>query len=74
MLEAIGNGAADVHTVGEMARACVESRKATDGVRSIASLGASGRHPQNEERDLHRWLANVFGDAFQTEELILKLY
>ena len=42
-------------------------------VKAFASLGANGNHPQNAERDLHRWLRCLYGFQLQTYVLNLDL-
>lgn len=42
-------------------------------LRAFASLGASGGHLQNAERDLHRWLKNLFGFTLQPYTIELNL-
>ena len=42
-----------------------------EAIRAFASLGANGKHPQNAERDLHRWLRALYG--FKLEPYVLKM-
>lgn len=42
-------------------------------IQAFASLGAEGRHPQNFERDLHRWLRHVFGLELEVYSIELDL-
>ena len=39
----------------------MQDRLPKDAVRGFASLGSWGRHPSNQERDLHVWLKPHFG-------------
>eukprot|EP00959_Pyramimonas_sp_CCMP1952_P244296 5106616-Pyramimonas_sp.AAC.1 len=39
----------------------VDEGAATPAVQATAPLGCHGRCPQNEERDLHRWLQSAYG-------------
>ena len=41
---------------------------------SLASLGNHGRQTANQERDLHRWLKNLWGLELETYGLWLELY
>jgi hypothetical protein len=43
-----------------MARAIGKDGVEIPVVRSIASCGTDGKHTRNEERDLWRWLWNIF--------------
>ena len=40
---------------------------------AIASLGSSGKHPANQERDLHRWCKALFGVVAQPYNLWIDL-
>ena len=55
-----------------LARAVVaDVPEAPAGIKSVASLGAAGKWPANEERDLHRWCHNLFNCGL--EKYYLKL-
>ena len=43
----------------ELARTMEQCGNADQIVSSMASLGSHGTHPQNAERDLHLWMANL---------------
>lgn len=49
-------------TAADLSRACVldMGHCVPASVQGIASLGSWGRHSQNQERDLHRWIHNVY--------------
>ena len=49
-------------TAADLSRACVLDMGdcVPASVQGIASLGSWGRHSQNQERDLHRWIHNVY--------------
>ena len=66
----VGNGRASVAAVAELSRAYVEDSGAgvPDAVRAIASLGNWGSQTQNQERDLHRWVRNLYNLDIQTYE------
>lgn len=57
----VGSGKAHVHTVVSIAQAQCLDGDAPEAIRSFASLGAHGSHASKEERDLHRWLQNLYG-------------
>ena len=42
-------------------------------IEALASLGCKGRHPQNVERDLHRWTSGLHGCALQVKYVQLDL-
>ncbi len=56
----IGTGRAHVHTVVSIAQAQCMDGPAVPAVQAFASLGGGSSHPSNEERDLHRWLKNLY--------------
>ena len=56
----IGTGRAHVHTVVSIAQAQCMDGPTVPAVQAFASLGGGGLHPSNEERDLHRWLKNLY--------------
>ena len=66
----VGNGRASVAAVAELSRAYVEDSgdSVPDAVRAIASLGNWGSQTQNQERDLHRWVRNLYNLDIQTYE------
>ena len=57
----------------EMALASVADGTPVDGMATFATLGADGRHPQNAERDLHRWLRNLHGTNIEAYPVSIKL-
>ena len=71
MLRQIGEGSARVHSACELARSMVADGTVPQAVQGLASLGAQGMYPANEERDLFRWTANAFG--FHLEPYFLTL-
>jgi hypothetical protein len=57
----VGTGGSHVSTVAETARANVTDGIPSQAVKCFASLGASGKFVQNQERDLHTWLKGLYG-------------
>ena len=57
----IGSGRAHVSEVADLARANVQDDLPSDAVQCFASLGTDGKHPANQERDLHVWLKQLYG-------------
>ncbi|CAJ1394074.1 unnamed protein product [Effrenium voratum] len=64
----IGEGKASVAAVAQLARANLADFEAgaPASVAAFASLGNFGNCPQNEERDLHRWLSQLFSLKLST--------
>ena len=62
LTELIGRGQLSVAGACDLARSVVEDHELPAGaIKTFASLGAGGKHPQNSERDLHRWLRGLYG-------------
>ena len=56
----IGSGRSHIRTLTTVAQAQLEdSGTVPEAIQLFASLGNYGAHPQNEERDLHRWLRRL---------------
>ena len=55
----LGQGQASVQQLATLARAIVKDVP-HEAMTAFASLGASGRHESNQERDLHRWMRNLW--------------
>ena len=56
----IGQGQAHIRTVVASAQSQHKDETAPPCVEAFASLGNFGSSSKNEERDLHRWLRNLF--------------
>lgn len=44
-----------------------------EAIKAFASLGANGRHLQNGERDLHRWMRTLYGFQLEPYTILLGL-
>lgn len=44
-----------------------------DAVRAMASLGGWGAHPQNQERDLHKWVHKLHNLNLETYDVVMNL-
>lgn len=55
----VGSGRASVAEICGMSRANVEDGLRSKSVCALKSLGGSGKHEQNQERDLHRWVKGL---------------
>lgn len=56
----VGQGQAHVRTVVAIAQSQHRDNSALPAIQAWASLGNFGASQQNEERDLHKWLKNLF--------------
>jgi len=56
----VGSGQANVHTVVSIAQSQLLDGEPTPAIRAFASLGGYGANPSKEERDMHRWLTNLY--------------
>lgn len=63
MTELIGRGKISVEAAASLAQCIV--------IKAFSSLGCEGAHPGNSERDLHRWLNNLWG--FRLEPYTIQL-
>ena len=68
----VGRGKMSVSAACELAGEIVSDHQIPhEAIRAFASLGANGKHPQNAERDLHRWLRALYG--FKLEPYVIKM-
>ena len=56
----IGNGEANIRTVVSIAQSQALDSPLSGAMADFASLGAGGSATANEERDLHRWLKDLY--------------
>ena len=70
----IGTGRATIAQVGDLARAIVSDGLPHEALQAFASLGGGGRHPSNQERDLHRWISKLFGCQLETYKVMMDVY
>ena len=71
----IGCGRLSVAAAAELSRANVQDTgaAASNAVVALASLGGGGRHLQNQERDLHRWVGGLYQLGLETYEVAMEL-
>lgn len=70
----IGRGQLSVSAAVEIAQGISEDVDLPDGaIKAFASLGSNGDHPQNCERDLHRWLRNLYGFKLEPYKISVEL-
>lgn len=73
LLSLVGRGRVDVSCATEIARAVLRDGVDNEAVRKLGSLGAFGSSASNAERDLHRWLSNLFGLRLQPYTVYLDM-
>ena len=69
----IGRGQVSVTGAADLARCVVDDGLLSEALASFGSLGASGKSASNSERDLTRWLKNLFGFTLQPYSITLHL-
>ena len=75
MADMIGRGKISVEGAAGLARSiCKDHDIPHEALTAFASLGAEGAHPGNSERDLHRWLNNLWGFKLQTYTVHIDLH
>ena len=67
----LGTGRATVAQIADLARAAVSDGLPLEAVKAFASLGGEGKHPSNQERDLHNWLKRLFGFELETYNVLM---
>ena len=74
LTDMIGRGQISVAAACEIAEGVVQDHHLPhEACKAFASLGCGGSCPQNSERDLHRWLRNLFNFKLQPYVIDLKL-
>lgn len=67
LTDLIGRGQVSVAAAAEIAGCVVRDHDVPNAaLQAFASLGTDGKHPSNAERDLHRWLKNLYGLKIQS--------
>lgn len=69
----LGCGRAHVAEVCDLAGANVTDGLPSDALKAFASLGAGGRYEANQERDMHRWLHQIYGVKLETYKVNMNL-
>lgn len=74
LAELVGRGKVSVASACEIAQGVVYDHELPhSAIRAFSSLGCDGKHPQNAERDLHRWVRCLWGLQLQPYVLWLGL-
>lgn len=73
LLDLVGRGRIDVACATDVARAVLGDGVDHEAIQKLASLGAFGDCQSNAERDLHRWLCNLFGLKLQPYKVWIDL-
>lgn len=69
----VGSGRATIAEVCDMSRANVADGLYSKALQGLSSLGGSGKHDQNQERDLHRWVKGMHGMTLEPFEITMEL-
>ena len=56
----IGSGKSHVQSIASIAQAQCMDGPQPEAITAFASLGSFGAKASNQERDLHRWLRNLY--------------
>ena len=71
----VGKGGLGISAACDVASSIVEdhAEHAHEAIKAFSSLGTEGKRQQNQERDLYRWLKNLYGLRFETYTIELQL-
>lgn len=73
LLTLVGRGRIDISCATDIARAVMKDGVSNERVEKLSSLGNWGISQSNCERDLHRWLRNLFGLRLQPYTVYARL-
>lgn len=74
LVELVGRGKISVSSACDLAGDIVKDHPIPNAaVKVFSSLGGHGQHPQNAERDMHRWLKKLYGLNLQTYVINVEL-
>lgn len=71
----VGSGRSSIAAVAELSRANVADmgKSVPQAVAALASLGSWGNNASNSERDMHRWVRNLYQFGLETYDVELEL-
>jgi hypothetical protein len=69
----IGCGRAGIAEICDISRANVADGMHKEAVYVLSSLGGHGKHQNNQERDLHRWVKGLHSMTLEPLEMSLTL-
>lgn len=69
----IGSGRASIAEVCDLARANVQDGLPSAALEAFSSLGSGGIYEANQERDMHRWLNQLYGVQLTTYKVTMHL-
>ena len=70
----VGTGSISVSAAVDLASSIVEDHEMPNSaIRAFSSRETDNTHPQNAERDLYRWLKNLYNLKLQTYTIKLQL-
>ena len=73
MIHMVSRGQVSVANAADLARCAVDDGLLSEAVQAFSSLGNSGAAPSNCERDMTRWLRNLFGFTLEPYTVTLHL-
>ena len=74
LISSIGSGTTHFERAHRFALACEQDGSASKQVQTFASCGGHGQHPQNIERDAHRWLRCLHNLQLEPYQIRMRLY
>ena len=73
MINMVGRGRISVCGAADLARNAMDDGLINEAVAAFASLGSHGTSPSNSERDMLRWLKNLFGITLEPYSVTFNL-
>lgn len=73
LIDMIGRGRISVAGAVSLANSMVDDGMTHKAITTFASLGTNNVHPGNSERDLFRWLRNVFDFSLEPFSVTMHL-
>ena len=69
----VGCGRSNIAEICDLARANVVDGLPSPAIRAFSSLGSGGLYEANQERDMHRWLHQIYGCKLSTFKVSMHL-
>jgi len=73
LIDMIGHGRISVSGAVSLANSMVDDGMTHKAITAFSSLGTNNQYPANSERDLFRWLRNVFGFKLEPFSVMMDL-
>lgn len=71
LMSMIGEGNLSIAAAARVCRVFQQDGFVNEASSMLASLGAEGKHAENSERDMHRWLKRLFNNGLELDHLHL---